>query len=98
MRNSVVAGALCLSFTCQQPPPLRAGAFATEITQILNHGELVAQYIQQGQHLAEALKQTMDMVRNSKNLSMQMFGPIMSDITQLASVVQGGMGLAYSMA
>src|SRR5690242_5135897 len=98
MRHSVIAGAVCLAFVSNQPLPVHAGAFATEFTQILNHGELVAQYIQQGQHLAEALKQTMDMVRNSKPLTAQRFGPIMSDITQLASIVQGGMGLAYSMA
>ena len=69
---------------------------ATEVTQLLNHAELVSQYIQQGQHLAEALKQTADMLRNSSLLSAQIFGPIAADLNALATIVQGGQALAYS--
>ena len=69
---------------------------ATEVTQLLNHAELVSQYIQQAEHLAEALKQTADMLKNSQLLSAQVFGPIMQDINALAVIVQGGQALAYS--
>jgi P-type conjugative transfer protein TrbJ len=71
---------------------------ATEVTQLLNHAELVTQYIQEGQHLAEALKQTADMLRNSHLLPAQVFGPIVADINALAAIVQGGQALAYSSA
>jgi type IV secretion system protein TrbJ len=100
MRKSVTAVALAAMLVLQSSVPAHAGffAFATELTQTLNYGQLVNQYIRQGSQLAEALKQTADMVKNSQLLTSQVFGPIMGDINQLASVVQGGMALAYSMA
>jgi P-type conjugative transfer protein TrbJ len=93
--------ALLMLFTFGLQPPAqqaRAGAFATEFTQLLNHGELVMQYIRQGLQLAEEIKQYADMVRNVKQLPMQIFGPIEKDLKDLASIVQGGMALAYSLA
>ena len=100
MRLRLVAVALAATLVLQQSPPARAGVlpFATELTQVLNYGQLVNQYIRQGSQLAEALKQTSDMVKNTQILTSQVFGPIMADINSLASVVQGGMALAYSMA
>lgn len=74
------------------------GVFATELTQLLNHGQLVLEYIRQGQQLSEQIHQTIDMVQNSRLLTSQIFGPIVSDMNQLGSIVQGGMSLAYSMA
>jgi P-type conjugative transfer protein TrbJ len=86
----------------QMPAPAQAqlpfGIGASEATQWLNHGELVNQYLRQGEQLAEALKQTADMIKNSQLLPAQAFGPIMSDINQLSQVVQGGRALAYSLA
>lgn len=100
MRKRVIAVALAGMLLLQQSTPARAGVlpFATEFTQILNYGQLVNQYLRQGTQLAEALKQTADMVKNTQVLTSQVFGPIMTDINSLASVVQGGMALAYSMA
>jgi P-type conjugative transfer protein TrbJ len=100
MRVRLVAVALAAMLVLQQSVPARAGVlpFATEFTQILNYGQLVNQYLRQGSQLAEALKQTSDMVKNTQILTSQVFGPIMADINSLASVVQGGMALAYSMA
>jgi P-type conjugative transfer protein TrbJ len=80
------------------PQPAQAGAFATEVTQILNHAQLVMQYLRQAEQLAEAIKQTTDMVKNSRILPAQIFGPIASDITALAAIVQGGRALSYSLA
>jgi len=100
MRVRVIAIAVVGMLVLQQSTPARAGIlpFATEFTQILNYGQLVNQYIHQGTQLAEALKQTSDLIKNSHTLTSQTFGPIMGDINSLASVVQGGMALAYSMA
>lgn len=99
MRRSLTASVLSVVLLADTPVPMHAGGvFATEFTQLLNHGQLIMQYIRQGQQLSEQLKQTVDMARNSQMLTSQMFGPIVSDMNQLAAIVQGGMGLAYSMA
>lgn len=80
------------------PPPANAGAFATEFTQLLNHAQLLMQYLRQAEQLAEAVKQTTDMIKNSKLLPGQIFGSISNDLNALASIVQGGQALAYSLA
>jgi type IV secretion system protein TrbJ len=74
------------------------GGFATEVTQVRNHAQLLVQYIRQGLQLQEALRQTADMVRNTRTLNAQVFASIIQDINQLANIVQGGRALAYSMA
>jgi type IV secretion system protein TrbJ len=77
---------------------------ATEWTQIMNNVQLVAQYIRQGQQYAQQilgyvqqLKDSVEMFRNGKAFLFHIFGPIMQELQQLASVVQQGRGLAYSM-
>jgi P-type conjugative transfer protein TrbJ len=98
MRKSIVSGLLIAAVTLNQTPQANAGAFATELTQVLNHGQLVMSYIRQGQQLAEEIRQYADMVRNSRMVPTQIFGSIMADLDALASIVQNGMGLAYSLA
>ncbi len=79
------------------PGPLRAGAFATEITQLLNHAQLVMSYIRQGQQLANELNMYSNMLQNTQNIPNQVFGPIQADLNGLAQIVQGGRALAYSL-
>ena len=98
MRRSMIAMFTLFAVTVQAPQRAEGGAFATEFTQILNHAQLVMQYLRQAEQLTEAIKQTAFMLQNSKILSGQVFGPIQSDLDQLASVVQGGMALSYSLA
>ena len=74
------------------------GLGATELTQLLNHGQLVMEYLRQAEQLTEAVKQTVDMVKNSKILPGQVFGPIAADLNSLAAIVQGGQALSYSLA
>ncbi len=79
----------------------RAGVMAglaTEWTQLANNLQLVNAYIRQGEQLRHQILMTLDLARNSSTLPFQVFGPIMADIGQLASIVQGGRALAYSMA
>ena len=101
MRNPAVL-ILAAILIIQLPIPARAqlpfGLGSTEATQWLNHGELVNQYIRQGEQLAQALKQTADMVRNSQLMTTQAFGPIMDDLNQVSQIVQDGRALAYSLA
>ena len=56
------------------------------------------QYLRQAEQLAEAIKQTADMLKNSKLLPGQVFGTISTDLNALASIVQGGQALSYSLA
>jgi hypothetical protein len=70
------------------PQEAQAGAFATEITQLLNHAQLIMQYLRQAQQLEQAIKQLADMVKNSRTLPNQVFGPITADLSALAAIVQ----------
>lgn len=79
------------------PQPVQAGAFATEITQLMNHAQLVMQYIRQGQQLANEINMYADMLKNTRALSAYSFGAITNDINALAGIVQGGQALAYSL-
>jgi type IV secretion system protein TrbJ len=96
MRKGMMA-ALLITVFIQPPQPVEAGAFATEVTQLLNHGQLIMQYLRQGEQLANEIKMLEDMIRNVKPLPGQTFGPITADINALATIVQGGQALAYSL-
>ena len=89
MRKGLIAGLLIVVFV-QPPQPVEAGALATEVTQILNHGQLIMQYLRQGEQLANEIKMLENMIRNVKPLPGQTFGPIAADINAIAAIVQGG--------
>jgi P-type conjugative transfer protein TrbJ len=74
------------------------GGFATEWTQLANNLQLVNSYIRLGDQLQQEIRMVLDMTKNSQILPSQVFGPISTDIARLASIVQGGRALAYSMA
>src|SRR5579872_4543406 len=86
MRKSLMILVL-LAVAAQSPQRVEAGAFATEVTQLLNHAQLVLQYIRQGAQLANELNMYADMLKNTKMLSAH----------TLAAIVQGGQALAYSL-
>jgi P-type conjugative transfer protein TrbJ len=73
------------------------GGFATEWTQLANNLQLVNSYIRMGEQLQQEIRMVLDMTRNSAVLPGQTFGPIATDISRLASIVQGGQALAYTM-
>ena len=98
MRKCLIAVVILAVSLAHPPQTTEAGAFATEFTQLLNHAQLLLQYIRQAEQLAEAIKQTTDMIKNSRTLPSQVFGPITSDLNSLASIVGGGMALSYSLA
>jgi P-type conjugative transfer protein TrbJ len=97
MRKSVIALAIVFAISVDAPRPAEAGAFATEVTQLLNHAQLVLSYIRQGEQLDNEIQMYANMLRNTKNIPSQRFGPIQADINALAQVVQGGQALAYSL-
>jgi P-type conjugative transfer protein TrbJ len=96
MRKRIVGVAL-LAMAVQAPLHVQAGAFATEVTQLVNHAQLVMQYIRQGTQLNNELNMYANMLRNSQPLSAQTFGAISNDLSALANIVQGGQALAYSL-
>lgn len=96
MRKRIIL-AIAVALSIQRPQSARAAAFATEWTQLLNHGQLVMQYIRQGEELTKKIQMYEDMVRQAARLPSQVFGSINSDLRDLASIVQGGRALAYSL-
>jgi len=47
MRKSLIALVTLFAVTIQEPQRAQAGAFATEYTQLLNHAQLILQYLRQ---------------------------------------------------
>jgi len=97
MRKRLIALIILAGIAVQAPGPAQAGAFATEVTQLLNHAQLIMAYIRQGLQLQNELNMYADMVRNARPLPNQVFGPITADLSALAAIVQGGRALAYSL-
>jgi type IV secretion system protein TrbJ len=73
------------------------GVFATEFTQLLNHVELINQYIRQGLQYTSQLQQLQQQIIAGTRNPSQLFGNVQGDLQQLGNVVQGGMALAYTM-
>jgi len=97
VRKGLIGLLLLFTVVVDNPEHAEAGAFATEVTQLLNHAQLVLAYIRQGTQLANELNMYADMLKNSTRLSSHTFGAITADINALASIVQGGRALAYSL-
>jgi P-type conjugative transfer protein TrbJ len=97
MRKFVIAVVVLFAVPGNAPQRAEAGVFATEVTQLLNHAELVLAYIRQGLQLENELAMYANMLRNTKNLSPQTFGQIQADMNALGQIVQGGQALAYSL-
>jgi P-type conjugative transfer protein TrbJ len=97
MYKHVIALLMLFTNAAQAPQRAEAGAFATEITQVLNHAQLVLAYIRQGVQLETEIAMLANLLRNTKNLSPQTFAQIQADINALAQIVQGGQALAYSL-
>src|SRR5579872_7258519 len=97
-RKQVALAVILILISAAPVPAGILGNVATETTQLLNYGQLLAHYIRQGQQLTQEILQLEEMVRNGKAVPNQIFGSVMSDLTQLATIVQGGQALAYSMA
>ena len=90
MRNSVVSTALILGLLLHSPLEMKGGAFATEFTQLLNHGQMVMSYIRQGTQLSNELRMYAEQIRNGLALPSHFYGNVNADLTALSSIVQGG--------
>jgi type IV secretion system protein TrbJ len=88
---------LLLLMSCSAPGPALAGPYALEITQLLNHVELVLSYAVQANQLATQIKILADAIKNTVRNPNQLFWNIQADLNALAGIVQGGRSLAYSL-
>lgn len=93
----VLAGIFVTAELVNTPQAVDA-AFATELTQGLNYGELLNVDFTTAAQLAKEIQLLQNSIRNLVLLPNQVFGQIQADINALAAVVQGGHALAYSMA
>jgi P-type conjugative transfer protein TrbJ len=98
MRKALITVALwtLLVVPCAAPPA-EAGPFATEVTQVLNHIQLVLMYATQANQLATQIKILADAIKNTVQNKNQLFWNIGADLNALSGVVQGGRSLAYSL-
>ena len=71
MRTRLIAVLVLSGMAIQSPNRAEAGAFATEVTQLLNHAQLVMGYIRQGLQLQNEIKMYADMIRNVQPLPNQ---------------------------
>jgi P-type conjugative transfer protein TrbJ len=97
-RIVVLLAVVCLIAAGTSSRVEAGGPFATEFTQLLNHVQLIQQYLQQVQMVQNNMLRYQLMMKNSQPLPNQLFGPVTQDLQKLAQVVQGGNALAYSMA
>ena len=88
---------LLLLFAAPGPAQVGPGPYATEVTQILNHVQLVLSHAVLATQLATQIKMLADAIKNTARNPHQLFWNIQADLNALASVVQGGRALAYSL-
>ena len=98
-------GLLVLALLARSNPVQCSGTFtgATEMTQLMNHVELVSQYLKQVEAYATQLqqyqtelKQLETMVTNLKNIPDQVWTAIFKDLQGVISIVKQGQALAFS--
>ena len=71
---------------------------ATEVTQLANHAELVTQIEKQLQHISIALNTYNQIMTAGRLLTNLQWSNAQQDLMNLASIVQVGSGLAFSLA
>jgi P-type conjugative transfer protein TrbJ len=99
-RGAAVAMVLAFATATVSPPPVQAGVpgvFATEYTQLLNYAQLVGQMEKQVMMVENQLNMIANMERNGLTITNQLFGTVVTDITNLNQIVKTGQALSYTM-
>lgn len=113
IRQAVIASAIAAGLTVSPSRSFASGAVtgATEMTQMLNNGELISlvgqsteqinNQITQITQLAEQIQNQLNiyqnMLQNTAQLPDHIWGQVEGDLKQLQNVVQQGQGIAFSM-
>jgi P-type conjugative transfer protein TrbJ len=112
-RKVLIATVITFSLATPPTPSLASGAItgATEMTQLLNNGELVSlvgqsteqinnqitQITQLSEQIQNQLKIYQNMLQNTAQLPNQVWGQVEGDLNQLRTIVNQGQGIAFSM-
>jgi P-type conjugative transfer protein TrbJ len=112
--NSLLAALAAVAIATAAVTPANAGTAtgaATEWTQVLNNGELVALVGKSGEQIQNQLTQInqlaqqietqlniyQNLLQNTATLPSHMWGQVESDLNQLRSIVDQGQSIAFSM-
>ncbi|AVA24440.1 MULTISPECIES: P-type conjugative transfer protein TrbJ [unclassified Rhizobium] len=112
--NRLLAGLAAVALMAGAVVPANAGTAtgaATEWTQVLNNGELVALVGKSGEQIQNQLTQIsqlaqqietqlniyQNLLQNTATLPSHMWGQVESDLNQLRSIVDGGQSISFSM-
>ncbi|MBX4967782.1 P-type conjugative transfer protein TrbJ [Rhizobium binae] len=112
--NNLLPGLLAVTLAITGISPARAGTAtgaATEWTQVLNNGELVALVGKSGEQIQNQITQInqlaqqietqlniyQNLLQNTATLPSHMWGEVESDLNQLRSIVDQGQSIAFSM-
>ncbi|USJ28466.1 P-type conjugative transfer protein TrbJ [Ensifer adhaerens] len=112
--NRMVAGLAAIALAIGSTSPAGAGTAtgaATEWTQVLNNGELVALVGKSGEQVQNQLTQIsqlaqqietqlniyQNLLQNTATLPSHMWGQVESDLSQLRSIIDQGQSIAFSM-
>ena len=113
VRRAVLASAVSIGLSILPNPSFASGAVtgATEMTQLLNNGELISlvgqsterinNQITQITQLAEQIQNQLNiyqnMLQNTAQLPNHIWGQVEGDLNQLQNIVKQGQGIAFSM-
>jgi P-type conjugative transfer protein TrbJ len=95
MRRLIIS--LLVAVLMASPHPSFGGGRALEVTQLMNHVELVTQVSQLAEQIRNQLEMLENMYTNTVNIKNPVWGAIESELAQLAAIVKQGQALAYSL-
>ncbi|TWF47601.1 P-type conjugative transfer protein TrbJ [Neorhizobium alkalisoli] len=111
--RKVIAAVVLIGLTASAGPGLASGALtgATEMTQILNNGELISlvgqsgeqinnqitQITQLAEQIENQLKIYQNMLQNTARLPKHIWGEVEADLDRLRTIINQGQGIAFSM-
>lgn len=97
VRKSLLIGIVACLLARPCSPMTAIGIPAQEITQLLNHAQLMMQIAKQAQQIEIALRQYEQLYQQGRMLTNMQWGDVGSSLAQLAGVIRQGQGLAYTM-
>lgn len=99
-RIGALAAISCLFLSSAHAGSVAGTGGATEVTQLLNNGQLIqiaSQSYQQIQQLAQQLQYMQSQLQNLVTAPQQIWGQAQSDLTQLTQLVSQGQALGYAL-
>lgn len=96
MHQKIIAAMLCAWIALAIPYRVEAGgggfAGATEVTQLLNHGELISILGEDIAQTAQQLQMLQNLYANTTGIPIQAWGSVANHLEQLVNTVSSAMG------